>query len=39
MPFHPVTIVSDDAPIPVTAFAPIMSLGPETRIEITKVER
>jgi hypothetical protein len=31
--------LADDAPIPVAAFAPIMSLGPDTRIEILKVER
>lgn len=31
--------LADDAPIPVTAFAPLMSLGPDTSIEVIKVER
>ena len=31
--------LSDDAPIPVTAFAPLMSLGPDTSIEVIKADR
>ena len=31
--------LADEAPIPVTAFAPLMSLGPDTKIEVIKVER
>jgi Transglutaminase-like superfamily len=31
--------LADDAPVPVTAFAPLLSLGPDTRIDVLKVER
>lgn len=31
--------LSDDAPLPVMTFAPLMSLSPETKIEVLNVER
>jgi transglutaminase-like putative cysteine protease len=31
--------LADDAPIPVLAFAPLLSLGPDTQIDVMKVER
>ncbi|MGC1276290.1 MAG: transglutaminase-like domain-containing protein [Planctomycetaceae bacterium] len=31
--------LADDAPLPVTAFAPLLSLSPETKIEVLKIER
>ena len=31
--------LADDAPVPVMAFAPLLSLGPKARIDVIKVER
>lgn len=31
--------LADDAPLPVLAFAPLLSLGPKTQIDVLKVER
>ncbi len=31
--------LADSAPLPITAFAPLLSLGPQTRIEILRIER
>ncbi|MDQ3332404.1 MAG: transglutaminase-like domain-containing protein [Planctomycetota bacterium] len=31
--------LSNDAPLPVMTFAPLLSLGPDTQIEVLKVER
>jgi hypothetical protein len=31
--------LADDAPLPVAAFTPLLSLGPDTRIEVVSVER